>query len=66
MVGITKSWRNRKSKYSKLDTKDVRVTPMKLYDAFKLEQQFLKENDHLRPTKSLGFGGWTECIRIEE
>lgn len=66
MVGITKNWRSRKAGYSKLDAKDVRVTPMKLYDAFKLEQQFLKENDHLRPTESLGFKGWTECIRIEE
>lgn len=65
MVGITKNWRDRRRNYKKLDPKDVRVTPMKLYDAFKLEQQFLKENDHLRPTESLRFNGWTECIRIE-
>lgn len=66
MVGITTYWVRRRWGYRHLEMTNVKVTPMKLYEAFKIEQEYLKENGHLRPTESLGFKGWTECIRIEE
>ena len=67
MVGISTNWENRKQKYnSDLKIKNIKLKCTTLHLAYKIEQRFLRKYDHLRPTESLGFGGWTECIRIEE
>ena len=68
--GISVNWAARRSQYEKegLVLRNIEAIFMTLLDAFLLEQSLFNEPllSHLKPTKNLGFAGWTECFNITE